>query len=226
MLPSLLGIARGAAPLDPDAGTARDLLSAELAKSEYLQAQPTPFDRFAEEFARWVQSLTQGAPDSALAVNPALLLIAVPIILGILAFVIFGRPRALARRARAAGAAVFLDDDTRSAAELRSAAESAAARQEWDLAVAERFRAISRSLTDRTLLQLRPGTTAQAVARRASEPFPGEARDLHAAADLFDAVRYLSRPSDKAGYEFVRDLDDRLTRARPAHRLEPVGAAR
>lgn len=226
MLPALLGIARGAAPLNPDTGTARDLLSAELSKSEYLQAQPTPFDRFAEDISRWLQSLTEGTPDSAFAFNPLLLLLAVPVILGILAFVIFGRPRALARRARAAGAAVFLDDDTRSAAALRAAAEQAAARGDWDLAIVERFRAVSRSLTDRTLVQLRPGTTAQAVARAATVPFPAEAAGLRAAADHFDAVRYLDRPSDRSGYDLVRDLDERLAQAKPAAAPERAGATR
>lgn len=205
-----------AIPLNPDDVTARDWLVQELSKGEYLRAKPNPFDEFINGLWEWVQSLFAHTPDGVFGINPTLILIILGIILLIALVAIFGRPRSLARRAVASTAGVFSESDERTAAELRRAATEAAARGDWSLALVEQYRALARSLADRTLIRMRPGTTAQQVAAQATQPFPSARGPLTQAAALFDAVRYADEPADAGMYAQVRDLDTELARAHPA----------
>ncbi|MDJ1372563.1 DUF4129 domain-containing protein [Gulosibacter molinativorax] len=217
---------RGAVPpLEPDEDTAREWLVRELAKSEYQNAKPNPIDEFFNRIWEWIASLFSTDGTGGLGINPAWIFVILAIVLVVIAVVIFGRPRAIARR-RAANQSVFLEDDDRSVAELRAAADQAARASDWGLATTERFRAISRSLSDRTLISMRPGTTAQGVARAAATPFPDEAGPLRDAANVFDEVRYLGHTTDASAYEVVRDLDLRLENKRPATLIPAETVAR
>ncbi|SJM54376.1 DUF4129 domain-containing protein [Gulosibacter sp. 10] len=211
-----------APPLEPDEDTGREWLLEELSKQEYQAAKPNPFDEFMNRLWDWLASLFTVDPDSPFGINPAWIFILIGIILVVILFAVFGRPRAIARR-RSESGAVFLDGDERSAQELRAAAERAAANGDWSLATTERFRAISRALSDRTLIALRPGTTAQGVAKGAAKPFPDEHRALVGAANAFDRVRYLEQRVDESAYAHVRELDERLERTAPA---SPAAAGR
>ncbi len=142
-------------------------------------------------------------------------LVVAAIVVGIL---IWGRPRASVRAAPAARA-LFDDDDTRSADELRAEAEAAAQRDAWDDAVVLRFRAVARGLAERGLVDPPPGATVRAFARAASDALPALSAGLEAAATTFDDVRYLRRPGTRERYALIVDLDDAAVRARPA----PVG---
>ncbi|KQV24454.1 DUF4129 domain-containing protein [Yonghaparkia sp. Root332] len=201
-----------AAPLEPDADEARELLLDELAKLEYAQAQPTWFDLLTQSIVEWFAGLrfggTGGLPIGVLIVGAVLIALAV-----IAALLIYGLPRW--RRRSTVLADLFGESDARTARELRRDAAAAAARDDWRTAIADRYRAIARSLDERTLVALLPGTTAHAVARQAAREFPDAAAELEAAADLFDGVRYLDHEGDRAGYERVRVLDDRLVRSSP-----------
>lgn len=213
-----------APPLEPDEDTARNWLLEELSKTEYQDAKPNPIDLFFNDVWSWIESLFVVDGSSAFGINPAWIFIILTIALIVFAVVIFGRPRAIARR-QAAHQSVFLEDDQRTVSELRTAAEAAARAGDWALATAERFRAISRSLSDRTLIALRPGTTAQGVAAAAATPFPQESRALRDAANAFDQVRYLGHGAEAATYERVRDLDIHLEQQRPARSI-PAEAVR
>lgn len=201
-------------PLVPDEDTARDWLLQELAKGEYQRAKPNPIDEFFNSVWEWFASLFDFTPNGEFGINPAWIFIILGIIALVVLLVVFGRPRAVARR-RAEHGAVFLDDDARTVAELRAASDAAAAQQDWSLALTERFRAIARALSDRTLIRMRPGTTAQGVAVAATEPFPGERQELRAAAAAFDRVRYAGRAAGQQDYERLHELDARLEGARP-----------
>lgn len=202
-------------PLDPDTDTARDWLMRELSKNEYVSAQPTLIDRLINDFLNWLGSLfgdASGAP-----IDPTGLIVAVVVVIvGIVIALVVGRPAA--RRSSGVDGdrrRVFLDDDTRTASELRAASEAAARSGDWALAVTERFRAIARDLADRTIISLRPGSTSHAVARRASAPFPNEREALTQAANDFDDVRYLDRAGSEAAWQRTRELDRRLAGAKP-----------
>ena len=203
-------------PLTPDEPTGREWLLNELSKPEYEQARPNFIEVWIDQFWKWFNSLFEPQENSIFAVNPWLIVVLLVIVGIILALIFWGRPRAVAA-SRAKAGSVFLDDDTRSARELRDAARAAASSGDWALAITEQFRALSRGLTDRTVIAMRPGTTAQGVAHSAAVAFPDHRRKLAQAADLFDGVRYLDRRGDESGYALIRDLDETLERTRPAN---------
>lgn len=207
-------------PLAPDEDTARDWLLQELSKGEYQQAKPNPIDQFFNDLWEWFASLFNFTPNGAFGINPAWIFIILGIIGVVVLVVIFGRPRAVARR-RAEHGAVFLDNDTRTVAQLRAAADAAAAKADWSLALTERYRAIARGLADRTVIRLRPGTTAQGVAAAAAAPFPGEVAELRRASGSFDQVRYAGLAAREDDYHQVRELDARLEHTRPHLLPEP-----
>ena len=205
-------------PLDPDTDTGREWLEQELAKGEYQQARPTLLDLIVERVVEWWRSLFSATGDASPmgAVVTVIAAIAVLAIIGFLIYLLVGRPRLASRSALSRERGVFHDDDERSAAELRAAAERAAEAGDFALAVTERFRAIARDLADRTLVALRPGSTAHDVAQRAATPFPDSRTELQLAASDFDDVRYLDRPGTEAAWQRTRDLDERLRHTTPA----------
>ncbi|WP_353809286.1 DUF4129 domain-containing protein [Agromyces sp. SYSU T00194] len=200
-------------PLDPDADEARRLLEAELRSPEYAAASPTAFDRAADAVRQWLTDLFAGGGGLP---APTLLLVGLLLVAGVVVVVllVYGLPR-LRRRARPEHA-VLGDDDRRTAAALRRAADEAAARGDWDLAVAEAFRALARELDERTVLTLLPGTTAHGVARGAAPSFPAHRSRLEAAADDFELVRYGDRHAGPDAYARVRELDADLRGTVPA----------
>ncbi|GAA2040562.1 hypothetical protein GCM10009819_27640 [Agromyces tropicus] len=215
----LIGALRLAPPLDPDAEEARRWVADELARPEYRAAEPTAFDLAAQAVRDWIADLFSGATGLP---GPALALIAVLVVAGlvVVGLIVFGLPR-LRRRARAT-VPLFDDGDVRDAATLRRSAERAAAAGDWSLAIEERFRALARDLLERELVQVHPGTTAHGVGRAASAPFPDHRDRLEAAADAFDAVRYLGRPGDATAYAAVSALEAELATTRPT--AAPAGA--
>jgi hypothetical protein len=206
-----------AVPVQPDAGTARGWLLDELAKPAYAAAEPSPFDRAVQAFLTWFSGLFDVKGSST---PPVLLAIAIAVVVAVLvvALLLFGLPR---RNRRSSVRALFGDDDRRSADEMRRAAEAAMSRQDWSLAVLERFRALARGLDERTLVAVFPGTTATAFAAAAARTFPGEHGELQGAAELFDGVRYADEPATREDALSILALDDRLAAARP-ETLEPV----
>lgn len=217
---------RDAPPLTPDEETARDWVLQELSKPEYFQAKPSPIDEFLGNFWEWLTGLFSGDGEgSAFGVEPGWLATIIALIVAVILVVLLGRPRAIAARRATQSASVFLDDDTRTARELREAAARAAASGQWSLAFAEQYRAMCRSLQDRTLITLRPGDTARAAAQAAAHVFPEHETPLRRAAVGFDRVRYLGREVGESDYAALRELDATLERSRPALPAENQPAA-
>lgn len=203
--------AAGGPPLTPDDDTARRWVTQELSKPEYASARPNWFDLLSQRVAEWFGSLHVGGGGGSgawLAVAGAVIVV----VIVVFAVLRFGLPRLNRRAPAALGGEVA---DTRTAEQLRAAADRAAAQGDWSLAVLERFRAIAASLAERTVVAVRPGTTAHEVAMQAAAVFPPEAAALRAAADSFDGARYLGRVQDRAAHERLRELDERLRRTTP-----------
>ena len=201
-----------APPLTPDDDTARRWVTGELSRPEYAAARPTWFDLLSQKIADWFGSLHFGGGHGTSGWL-AVIGVAIALALIVLAVLRFGLPR-LNRSARA----TQLDGevaDTRTAEQLRAASDRAAAQGDWSLAVVERFRAVAASLGERTVVAVRPGTTAHEVAVQAAAAFPAEAAGLRDAADTFDRARYLGRAQDRAAHERLLALDERLRRAAP-----------
>jgi hypothetical protein len=205
-------------PVDPDRPEAHDLLQQELLKSEYLQAKPTLWDQFFGGIRDWFNNLSFGQAGGPPAIGQ-LVVVVVVVALLVIAFLVFGLPR-INRRSRVTGA-LFGEEDARTAAQMRSAAEASAAKSDYATAIAEMFRSIARGLAERTILTTSPGTTAHDFGARAALVFPQQFRELADAALAFDDVRYLGRPGTPAQYDTVDRLE-RTLRASRASSLEVV----
>ena len=200
-------------PVDPDSPEAREWIIRELSRPEYRAAQPTWFDRLSSAFWDWVTSLKFG---DGVATQAPLLAIALIVVVAavVAAFLIFGPPR-LGRRSAVTGA-LFGEDDSRSAADIRKAAEDAASRAQWTVAIEEMFRAIARGLAERTIVTTSPGSTARAFAAAAGSRLPTFADALATAAVTFDDVRYLGRDGQEQSYRAMAALERELRSTRPA----------
>lgn len=216
-LRSLLGPALDV-PVEPDGEQAREWILQELSRPPYQAARPTWWDRLSEAFWDWLSSLD---PRIDAAAQGPLLAILLLVVAGALvaAFVIFGLPRLNRRGTRSA--ALFGDEERRSAEELRRSARAAAASGDWALAIEDRYRALARSLTERALVSASPGTTAAGFARRAGAVFPLLADQLAVGGAVFDGVRYLGEAGSEEQYEALAALDDALAQTRPL--LEDTG---
>jgi hypothetical protein len=206
------GVAQPAldAPVEPGVEQARRWLLDELARPVYQAAEPTWFDRLSKAIGDWIAGLFTGGGGSG-GILPLIGLIGVVALL-VVALLVYGMPR-LNRRARST-TMLFGDADARTAAQMRRAAGAAAASGDWSSAIIERFRAIARTASDRTVVSIHPGTTADDFARRAGVAYPGAASRLVDAARAFDAVRYLGAPGTAAEYDSIAALDDELAEAK------------
>ncbi|QAY60654.1 DUF4129 domain-containing protein [Microbacterium protaetiae] len=194
-------------PLTPDGDQARQWAEHELSDPAYAAAHPTPIDRIArsvqEFFDRLFNSGVNDAVGLWLGVGVAVVLLALIVV----AVIFSGRSR-LSRRATPEALDLFGDAETRTAAQLRRAAASAAGAGDYDEAIVLRFRALARGLVERRVIELVPGATVHAFARRAGEVFRSEQAVLDAAAGVFDDVRYLRRAGTADGYGRVARADD------------------
>lgn len=184
-------------PVDPDDEEARRWLEDELGRDDATYTEPeTP--QWLQDFLDWLRDLlgsadveapTPGA-DTGGTVG---IIIAVVLVVAalVVAFAIFGLPR-LRRRSKVTGD-LFGEDDDRSSAQIRSAAQLAADAGDFTSAVVEVFRSLARDLAERGIVIAFPGTTAREFGRRASDVFPADAERLDDAAKVFDGVRYLGR---------------------------------
>lgn len=205
-------------PVQPDADQARRWLEDELALPAY-HVEPTLIERFltwAREQIAHLQDLISQIDGRSASVS----VVAVVLVVAAVALLVAG-PVRRARGGRRASHEV-LADDTRTAAQLRAAADAHAAAGRWGPAVLDRFRAILRSLEERVVLDERPGRTADEAAAAASARFPGLAGELGAAGALFDEVCYGDVVPTADDDRRLRELDAALTRTRPV-RADRVG---
>lgn len=204
-------------PVVPDADQARRWLEQELADPVYHQ-RPSLWQRLLE----WLEGLFEGVDGIPLGnVGTLAAVLGGLLLLVLIAFLVTGPVR---RSRRIAGAGSVLDaDDRRTAADLRASADAAAARADWATAVADRFRAVVRSLEERAVLEERPGRTAHEAVEAAGLRLPAHAVDLRAAGRLFDDVVYGERTPHAADDAALRELDARVAATRPTLPPLPAG---
>lgn len=198
-------------PVDPDAETARQWLVAELSDPVYHE-RPNLLETFLEWLVARLDEMSQAS--SNLDAGTAALVVGGIVLVGAVVALVVAGPVARARRAARASVAV-LDDDDRSAAELRAAADAHAAAGRWSQAVLDRFRALLRSLEDRVVLDPRPGRTAHEASEAAGRAFPSEEAALRRAGLLFDDICYGSAHATADDDAWLRGLDARLASLRP-----------
>jgi hypothetical protein len=196
-------------PVEPGADEARRWLEHELLQPVY-DDRPSLLERILD----WIGSLFDDVPvlglDGRVA---ALVVVAVLVVVAGIALWVAG-PVRRARSTRGSGT-VLGRDDTRTAAQLRAAADSAASRGDWHEAVAERFRAVVRSLEERTVLDERPGRTAHEAVEVAALRLPASGAALRDAGTLFDDVVYGGRAAGQADDARLREVDVAVAAERP-----------
>lgn len=204
---------------DVDRGEAQRLAREELSRSVYAEAEPSLVERLWDLVADLLQQLTEevvaALPGGWWTLVPLLLLVAA-LAVALLAYL---RP---SRRARdpvllAPSAAPL------TAEQHRRRAEESAERGDWATAVRERLRAINRAAEDRALLTVHPGRTATELAVELAAQLPESASALHAGARLFNEVTYGRRAADRADYDEIAGLDERLRASRAASTAAPPG---
>lgn len=201
--------------VDPDRETARRLAVEELSRSEYAQAQPGLVQRALSAAFGWLSDLLSrtGTVDGGWALLVSVVLLVALVALVALAVLLAG-PLGRRRRDRARADDVF-GGSVRSAAEHRAEAGRLAAAGDWGRAAQESFRAAARTLEERVVLDVRPGRTADEVAREGGAGLPGAAEVLQRAARVFDDVTYGERPGTEAGYRDCVAADEATRRERP-----------
>ena len=207
---ALAGWPAAATPLVPSRKQARGWAVRELADPAYARAQPGLLQRGV----RWVlDRLAELAPDGAPTTRAGL----VVLLLGVLvvAAAVLLRAGRVRGPDRSVPTASLFAGPAMTAAAHRALADAAAARGDWAGAVRERFRAVVRTLEERTVLDERPGRTADEAARDAARLLPELAADLGACARLFDEVAYGSRPARGEHDARLRSLDRAVVTARP-----------
>lgn len=201
-------------PVDLDRAAAARAAREELAKQIYREAGPS----LTERVLRWVFHHINAVFDRAAGVSPGGYVGLVGVVVVVLAIVVALRlgvgPM---RRASTTETALFVGA-ARSAAEHRAAADAHAAAGRWAEAVRDRLRAIITGLEERTLLEPRPGRTADEAAADAGAVVPECAADLRAAVRVFDDIWYGARPADATHDALLRGLDSRVRASRPAIR--------
>lgn len=216
----LLIRASGEIPVDTPRVPAREAARHELSKPMYHENDPNPLQRAIDHLWTWIGDLLSAAPG-----GPAGLVGLVVLALIVIALIAALRWRLGTPRRSLRPADALFGSGPRSAAEHRTAAEDHAAAGSWNQAVQERMRAIVRSLEERTLLDPRPGRTADEAAAEAGRPLPAHAVRLRAAARQFDDVTYGGRTADQQGYLTVRALDLEIGSAKPQLTGTLTGAA-
>lgn len=88
-----------------------------------------------------------------------------------------------------------------------AAAEEAARRLDFGTALRERYRAVTRGLEQRGILEVQRARTARETARAATVAAPEDAVELPAAAHSFDEIVYGGRPGAEAEYRRLEQAD-------------------
>ncbi len=117
-------------------------------------------------------------------------------------------------RGRADRADEELGDPTLTSKDLLASARAAADSGDWSTAVIEAYRALIRSLTEREVIDGRPGMTAFEAALSAADAIPAIAQAVTTDADVFDAVRYGHLAATRAHYEHVLATRDAAGKAK------------
>jgi hypothetical protein len=208
-------------PVDIPRVPAREAAERELSKPMYHENDPSLLERGLDRFWEWVGDLF----DTASGATPGGLLGLLVILVVVLALVgaiwwRLGTPQ----RTPTTGDSLF-EDGPRTADQHRAAAARHASAGRWNQAVQERMRAIVRSLEERTLLDPRPGRTADEAAAEAGRSLPSHTDELRAAARSFDDITYGGRTADASAYRRIEELDVSLERTRPTLDTTPAGAA-
>jgi hypothetical protein len=197
-------------PVVPDERTAREWVQSELRDPVYAEHQPG----LVQRGITWLLERLGAVGDT----GPSLWfwVVALLVAAAVVALVL-RRTGVVGTRGRTAAAAGAVGTDpTVSADEHRRRAAAAAGAGDWRTAVLEQFRGTVRSLEERTVLEPRPGRTADEAAAEAGALLTELAQELAAAARTFDDVCYGGREAGPQQHRLLVRTDEAVLRARLA----------
>jgi hypothetical protein len=193
-------------PVDIGRDEAAREAAKELAKPAYGQAGDNVISKVINSILDWIgdllRNLTGQSPDG----NAGLLMLVGLIVLVII--VVLWRAGVLRTTRATKSQAVFDSDRPRNASQYRAQAEAEAANGDYTGAVRSRFRACVAELTERTVLDERPGRTAYEAVADAGRVVPALREPLQPAALVFTEVVYGNRPGTAERYARVVVADD------------------
>ncbi|GAB3703890.1 DUF4129 domain-containing protein [Nocardiopsis oceani] len=198
-----------AAPAEVTREEGRRRAIEELSDPLYGEHEPSLFDRFLawlDELLGRLVSAGEGVVPGGWLLGVVLLVILVLVIV----LIVYLRPS----WNRRAGVPLH-EGQVLSATDHRAAADRHEAEGAFAAAVTERLRAISVDLEERTIVSPRAGRTATELADEAATTLPGEAAGLHDGARIFNDVAYGDRVATAEAVRTLRELDVRLSAARP-----------
>lgn len=207
MMPMMLPIEP---PVDIDREAAAEEARRELSKPIYHQVSDTVIGRAFDRMMEWIDNLLLDVLSNSPRGNAGVLVLLLVIALVVVA--VLWRAGVL-RTTRTDRAAVFGDEGVRRASEYRAEAESEAAAGRFGPAIRNRFRACVAELTERTILDDRPGRTAYEVVNDAGTAIPSLAGPLRPAAQVFAEVVYGNRPGTPQRYAVVVTADEAARKA-------------
>lgn len=197
-------------PVTPDAETARAWAEAELAKSAYHRG-----DTLADRVGAWISDFisrlfekTGGA-----AFPPIGYLLGAVILLAVLFLAARVVAPAVRQRGRSDGADL-LDDDTRTAAQIKDAARKARSQGDLTLAALEFYRATVRGCEERVVIDERAGRTAREAARDIARSVGSHRAELLTAASTFDELCYGHRDGTQHDVEAMESLERTMSTAK------------
>jgi hypothetical protein len=223
-----LVVVTGRAPFDVPITLGRDEAQ-RLARLELANPAYTGDDEpWIQKILRWVLERIARLLDTVGGSSPLGWFGILGVIALVVLVVVVVRRRTGALTRSPAPTALFTDAD-RTAADFRVEADRFAASGAWAEAVRARLRAVVRDVEERGLVDVRPGRTADEIARDAGRALPAVAADLRTAARLFDDVWYGGRTADSTSYDRLVAVDRAVASARPGGRADtdrPVAVPR
>lgn len=215
-------LAAGGAPVTVPRDPARDAARDELLNADYHRHDPSLVQRVLDWLNdRFYDALNAISGDGTSGTTGLVFFLVVAVLVAGALWWRLGAPKRVTRSTPD----VYGTTGPRSAAQHRADAERHAAAGHWADAVREQMRALVRALEERTLLDARPGRTADEAAAEAGRALPDHAPALATAARTFDDIAFGERTADEAAYQSLRDLDRALERTRPTLHPAPGGAA-
>lgn len=197
------------APLEVTREEGRRRAIEELSDPLYGESEPSLIDRFVA----WLSDLLDRLAAAGEGVVPGgwiLAVVLLVILVLVVVLIVYLRP---ARNRRVE--VPLHEGEVRSAADHRARSERAESAGEFAAALTERLRAISVDLEERVIVSPRAGRTATELAAEAARTLPGEAEGLREGARIFNDVVYGDRAATADSARAMRELDVRLSEARP-----------
>lgn len=193
-------------PIDITRDDAAREAAKELAKPAYGQAGDNVISRVINQVMTWITDLLSNLTGQSPSGNTGVLMLAGLILLVVI--VVLWRAGVLRTTRGTKSQVVFEGDRRQNASEYRAQAEAEATSGDYTAAVRSRFRACIAELTERTVLDERPGRTAYEAVADAGRVVPALRDPLQPAALVFTEVVYGNRPGTVERYARVVAADD------------------